>query len=615
LQTHNVDLIEMSFINKIMSIFTKTYNKIINNVSNTLFDDIQKVNQVAVIYKDISSEQINSYAKNTKNMDTDLLYENIFIIRDGISDDIINKLDFKSIGLKSKGNPIFVSDIGDSIFVYVENSNFDDIVNLLKNNILLNKKVVNHINSKMNTNITIDDSNIVSTKIISSKQNKITIDDDLITISQRYDNNSLIEIISSYIDVMTRQGFVVKENLYRYVDDININLSKEERKQAFIDILQEKMTTQLILDYNIFNQLQQDFGYEKFKDLFSRLKEKNIRLYVCVSNNNNVKDIVNNEFVSGYIMFDETDLEKVNNGIENKNINCKIFDNLTFDSFDASFIAQTNSNTCNKIINTINSNIFKQPLIFRDSSIKEAVNNQRDTTIYNNFKSIFSVGKLTNILLSLKSNYNSKKFISTYKISELAESFDKDDVNSLLDLYKQYFNKDKEISIKSYKKFINILNKCESLKKFFDVSELSKISNLDSFIENIIFRIKVADILKDQDKNMGLKNIKYEDILSKALRVKLINSIEDTEIDNEVLKLLQIQDQLTKEQMLKKYIEDNIMKLTQRAFNNEKPDSIAINTIIFLMPYAEVADIEIDVNDMLDNQHDLNLTRSILSAA
>ena len=578
---------------------------------NKSFLEIYNKQQIVQIFEEISVDKIDLYV-NEKKLQTDLSYERVFVINGDINENIKNKIQLKPLGVKVSGEQIYISNNTNSIFIYADNSNFDDIVSVLKNNSLLSKKIISNINSGFD----LDDVNITSVKVSKNlNKNNIEINDDLITISRQYDGNDLISIITSYIDVMTRQGFVVKENLFRYVDDINLNLSKEERKQAFIDILQEQMTPQLIIDYDILNQLQQDFGYEIFKDLVNKLKEKNIRLYVSISDKSNIKELVDNEFISGYIIFDKTDFENINNGVESKNIICTIFDNLTFDSFEASFIAQTNSNTCNKIMDTINSNIFKQPLIFRDSIIKHAVNNQRDTIVYNNLKSIFNVGKLTNILSNFRSTYNSKKFISTYKISELAESFDKDDINLLLDLYKKYFNKDKKMSTKSYIEFINILNKCEPLKKFFNVSELSKISNLDSFIENIIFRIKVSDILKDQGKEMGLKNIKYEEILSKALKIKFVNSIEDSEIDNEVLKLSQIQDQLTKEQTLKKYIEDNIMHLTQRAFNSERPDPIAINTIIFLMPYAEVADIEIDVSDMLDKQDDLRSIKSILSAA
>lgn len=578
---------------------------------NNSYFGIYNKKQIVQIFEEIPVEKIDLYT-NGKQLQTDLLCEKVFIINGNINEDIKAKINLRPLGVKVSGEQIYVSDNTSSIFIYADNSNFDDIVNTLKNNSSLSKKVISNINLDVDLN----DVNIIPVKISNNlNKNSIEISDDLITVSNQYDNIDLIEVLSSYVDVMTRQGFVVKENLFRYVDDINMNLSKEERKQAFIDILQEQMTTQLIIDYNIFTQLQQDFGYEIFKDLINQLKEKNIRLYVGISTENSVKDLANNEFISGYIMFDKTDFENVNNGVESRNIVCTIFDNLTFDSFEASFIAQSNSNTCNKIMDAINSNVFKQPLIFRDSSIKQAVNNQRDTTVYNNLKSVFSIGKLTNILSNLKSNYNSKKFISTYKISELAESFDKDDINLLLSLYEKHFNKNKKMSVESYREFIDILSKCENLKKFFNVSEISKISNLDLFIENIIFRIKAADILKDQGKEIGLKNIKYEDILSKALKIKFINNIEDGQIDNEVLKLSQIQDQLTKEQILKKYIEDNITNLTQRAFNNEKPDSIAINTIIFLMPYAEVADIEIDVNDMLDKQYDLRLTKSILSAA
>ena len=606
--TIEVEYKNSSFSNKVMSRFFNFYVGIMGIIFS-FFSIKQKNNkQVAVVYKEISANQIYQYANLKK--EEGMLYENVFIIKDKISDDIAKKLKFKPLGIKINGNKIFVSSSNESIFVYSDNSNFDDLVSVLKNNISLRKEIIKRMNSNFSSNMDFDTENIVPVKLTSNADIDVGTEEDLIIISEKYSSFEMLELLTSYMDIMTRQGFVVKESLFRYVDDFDINLTKEERKKEFINILRQQMTTQLIFNLDTLNQIQNDFGNEIFAELIKQLQEQNIRIYILVSDKNNIKDVMENKFISGYILFDDS----LNNEQESKNIKCKIFDSLTCDDFEATFVAQSNSNTCSKIISILNTNMLKQPLIFRNSCIKEAVIKQRDTTIYSDFKSIFNLGRISSIVSDMKAEYSSKKFVDTYTIKDLAETFEEQDIMTLLKLYKEIIS-NKNISSEKYNEIIKILRKDKALNKFFEVSDKSKIKNLDLFIDNIIFRIVVANILKQQDKEMGLKNKKYEEIMAKALRIQFINGFDSNTIDREVLEITKINDQLLKEKTLKQYIEDNIAKLTQRAFNKEQPDSIALNTIIFLIPFAETADIIIDVTNMYIQQHDLRLTKNILSAA
>lgn len=609
--TNDINYDKQNFTNNLMSQFISVYANITNIMVAFLGIKRKDVRQIMAIYKEISVNQITYYTNHRKK-EKDSLYENVFIVKDKIGEDSIAELKFKPLGIKVNGSRVFVSDKNGAIFIYSDNCDFDDLVTALRNNSLLKRKIIKCINSDFNAKINFDTANVISAKITSKTDIDVKVESDLITVSDKYGSYDLIELLSSYTDVMTRQGFIVKENLFRYIDDFDVNLTKEDRKKQFVNILRQKTTGQLVFDFDTLKRIDYDFGEKAFRKITEQLKEQNVKIYVFVSDKNKIKDIAENKFVSGYILFDDSDFANIND--KQENMKCKIFDSLTCDEFEATFVSQSNSNTCSKIISLLNANVLKRPMVFRNSSIKEAVSKQRDMTIYDNFKSIFDLGKINAILPDMRSEYNSKKLISTYTVKELAASFKEQDIESLLKLYKETFVDENSNSGK-YNEIIKILMQSESLNKLFEVSDKSKIKNLDLFIENIIFRIKAANVLKQQDKDMGLKNRKYEEILAKALKVRFINNFEDMTVDSEVLKIAAIKDQLAKEKTLKRYIEDNIINLTQKAFNEKQPDSVAINTIIFLMPYAETADILIDVTNMHIQQYDLRLTKNILSTA
>lgn len=593
-------------LNKIKSQFFNFYIGMIGIIFSFLGIKQKDNRKVMAIYKEIFANQIPNYMNQKK--ENNLVYENIFIIKDEINNDIIDKLQFKSLGIKINGNRVFISDNNGAIFIYSDNSNFDDLVSALKNNVSLKNKIIKHINSDYNMDISFNTENIVFAKIVSGEEDSVKVQDDLITVSGKLGSYNLFELLSSYMDVMTRQGFIVKENLFRYMDDFDINLTKKERKEEFINILKQQIMAQLIFDFDTLNQIQSDFGNEIFEELLKQLQEQNIKIYVFISDKNQIKDVYKNKFISGYVLIDGLEEQ------ENKNIKCKLFDCLTCDEFEITLVAPSNSDTCPKIISLLNANILKQPLVFRNSCIKKAVIKQRDTTIYAKFKSMFSLGRITTMVSDMKSEYNSKQFANTYTIKELAASFEEQDLRKLLEFYKN-ITSNKDLNSRNYSEVIKILKKCETLNKFFEVSDKSKMKNLDLFIENIIFRIMAASVLKQQDKDIGLKNKKYEELLAKALKFKFVNNFENNDINDEVLRISEIKDELLKEQTFKQYIEDNIMELTQKAFNKEHPNPIAINTVIYLMPYAETADIIIDMENMYIQQNDLRLTKNILSAA
>jgi hypothetical protein len=156
------------------------------------------------------------------------------------------------------------------------------------------------------------------------------------------------------------------------------------------------------------------------------------------------------------------------------------------------------------------------------------------------------------------------------------------------------------------------------LKRFFDVNALSDGGAASVFIDLIIFRIAAAKQLALEGKTTGLKNREYEDILAKALKIMMFDIGSDTgdDMDTEVIRLAGVPDSYEKEKNLADYLKNNIGTLTQRAFSNTEPDTRAVNTLIFLIPFAEANDIEIDITKLAVDQKDIIIkAKAVLSAA
>jgi hypothetical protein len=300
-----------------------------------------------------------------------------------------------------------------------------------------------------------------------------------------------------------------------------------------------------------------------------------------------------------------------------------ITDSFTNDTTEAMFGAD--SDTVQKIIAVITANVSKQPIIFKNSLLKKAINTEQDTTLSGILKDIFTFGKIQNIISAVKSKYTAKKISQTYSIKNLAESFDDKSVAKLLQIYSDYVNISSEhqnIKLKVYKAIVSMLSqKNDKLKQFFSINNLidsTQTSKDEMFLDQIIFRIAVANELAKNGKEMGLKNQEYENVLAQAIKTRTLISTNNSaeNIDNEVMQITNTNNGYERERMLKEYLENHIGQLTQRAFAEMEPDSKAVNTLIFLIPFAQANDIEIDITSLALTQHDIMInTKSILSAA
>jgi hypothetical protein len=88
------------------------------------------------------------------------------------------------------------------------------------------------------------------------------------------------------------------------------------------------------------------------------------------------------------------------------------------------------------------------------------------------------------------------------------------------------------------------------------------------------------------------------------------------DMDSEVIRLAGVPNSYEKEKNLADYLKNNIGTLTQRAFSNTEPDARAVNTLIFLIPFAEANDIEIDITKLAVDQKDIIIkAKAVLSAA
>lgn len=587
------------------------FKSIINIFAKPSQDVFQKI---GIIYRNISVNEINKTTNLFKNFKQNIgtvLYENVFVIKDAMDTQTAESLNFQPLGIKINDNNVYISNIQNIIYLYVENTNYDDTVNMAKNNTYIQNAIIKHINKTNDISISLDKADFISAKIVAGDTDSILQEEGLLTVYTQSDIYQQQEILAMYSDITTRYGFAVRESIFRYIDDFKItDREKTDRIKEFTNIIdqQKNISCQLVLDYNVYNQLIEDFGLEQFNLLLERAKSKNISIHILVADKTQKENVAENKSVSGFIeMIDDTTY--------------MITDSLTHEDVIAKF--EQNCDTVEKIISAINNNIAKQPIIFKNSHIEKAINTEQDNTLSGKLKDIFAFGRITNIISEVKEKRLTQKVADTYSVESLAKSFTEQDNQVLLELYQKWSTDNLQ---QDYEQLVKILTKNDKLKQYFDFNKYAIgdyeqiIKNNSAFIEQIIFRIAMAQELLKYGKEIGLKNKEYEAVLTQVLKSKFIGNIvnkSSTDIDKSVTDILSANyDDLTKEKMLKKYLDDNITQLTERALSKtQEKDIVAINTLILLIPYAEVADIKIDIVNISLTQHDLRLTKEVLSAA
>lgn len=597
-----------NFYNSVLSFF-KSITGIFSKQTDGVF------RKVGIIYRAVSLNQINNTAALFGNIQQTtsgnaVLYENICIIKDHLDAATAEKLNLQPLGLRINGNETYISVFSNIVYLYAENTSFDDIINAANNNADIRLKVIEHINALNKTALSADKTDFVPVKIVQSDNNSVSQNGNIVTIYTNSDIYSQQSVVLDYNDVTTRYGFAVRESIFRYMDDFAIKTKdKTERMKDFKNMIdqQKNISCQLILDYDAYAQLSEDFGQEQFKSILEQTKQKNISIHIFITNAAQKEFISGNKLIAGFVeMTDET--------------NCLVTDSLTGENTEAKL--ELNCDTVTKIISAINGNISKQPIIFKNSLLTKAVNAEQDTTLSGRLKDIFAFGKISNIISEVKEKRFMQKITETYSIESLSKSFTEKDVREILAIY-QKWSLDKQQT--GYEQIAGILSKNDKLKQFFNFNKYAfdnyekTAENNADFMEQITYRIAAALELMKHGKEIGLKNKEYESVLAKAIKVKFIAD-SDNKLQNYDKKAADIlygsYDELTKEKMLQKYLDSNIINLSQRAFQkNQDADIAAVNTLIMLIPYAEAADIQIDVMDISFTQYDLRLTKQVLSAA
>ncbi|MDD5021238.1 MAG: hypothetical protein PHR82_03755 [Endomicrobiaceae bacterium] len=583
-----------------------------DSILNIFTEKNEKSQKVGAVYRKIFADNI-IYNDTEPQLIDGVMYTDIFVIDSVPDNNTVQKLNLKSAGLEINGNGVYIGLIKNTIYLYADNCSYDDIINCVKDSDVINRQIASSINDFYGKKLLPDNLDIIGVKLVSGEKE---------TIKQQ--NNGLVEIeitssgartvyeiAGSYIDIITRYGFVVKESIFRYIDDFNVSKNQKERISDFINIIeqQKNISCQLVFSYETYKQLLADIGIDKFNDILLQAKSKNVLVYVLVQDNIKKNEIKKNTMLLGYV--------EIING------KYMITDSFTNDTTEALFGAD--SDTVQKIIALITSNISRQPIILKNSLLKKAINSEQDTTLSGILRDIFAFGKIQNIISAVKSKYTAKKISQTYSIKSLAESFDDKTVGELLRIYSDYVNitpENTNIRLKVYKEIVAMLSeKNKQLKQFFSFNDLAdevQTSKDEMFLEQIIFRISAANELAKNGRETGLKNQEYENVLAQAIKMRtfgLVNDIYD-EIDNEFMQVISKNNEFERERILAEYLENNIGQLTQRAFAETEPDSKAVNTLIFLIPFAQANDIEIDITSLALKQHDIMInTRAILSAA
>lgn len=564
--------------------------------------------KTAVIYEKIFADNI-FYNNSTPEISDGVVFAPVFVIEGPLTENSSKKLSLQPAGIKINAEPLYYSVVENVLYLYAEGCSYNDIVASVQKSAFIRKQVSLCVNKIYGRKIKSENLDIKEIKILkgglqSLKYNNAGIVE--ITLNN-FDTSKIKDLAVSYIDSTARYGFAVRESVFRYIDDFNVSADKKDRVNNFISIIesQKNVSCQLILDYEVYRQLVSDIGLEKFNEILSQAKSKNVSVYVFVSSELQKTDISGNSLLFGFV--------------ENTDGKYFITDNFTKDSSEAAFAYDCDS--VQKIISFMEANIAKQPVIFKNSLIKKAVDSEQDTLLSGMLREIFSAGRLINTISAAKSKYSAGKIAKTFSVKELSESFDDNTFDRIKKLYGAYVNLSdgEELKAKLYAEITALLSMNNAgLKRFFDVNALSDGGAASVFIDLIIFRIAAAKQLALEGKTTGLKNREYEDILAKALKIMMFDIGSDTgdDMDTEVIRLAGVPDSYEKEKNLADYLKNNIGTLTQRAFSNTEPDTRAVNTLIFLIPFAEANDIEIDITKLAVDQKDIIIkAKAVLSAA
>jgi len=564
--------------------------------------------KTAVIYEKIFADNI-FYNNSKPEISNGVVFAPVFVIEGILTGNSAKKLNLKPAGIKINAQPLYYAVVKNVLYLYAEGCSYNDIVASVQKSSFIKKHVSFCLNKAYGKRIKTKNIDIQELKISKGgldalKYNNAGIPE--ITLN-KLEPSRVRELAVSYIDSAARYGFAVRESVFRYIDDFNVSADKKDRINNFISIIesQKNVSCQLILDYEVYRQLVSDMGLEKFNEILSQAKSKNISVYVFISSELQKADISGSSLLYGFV-------ENINGGYF-------ITDNFTKDSSQAAFASDCDS--VQKIISFMEANVSKQPIIFKNSLIKKAVDSEQDTLLSGMLREIFSAGRLINAISAAKSKYSAGKIAKTFSVKELSESFDDETFDRIKKLYGTYVNLSdgEELKAKLYSEITALLGTNNAgLKRFFDVNALSDGGADSVFIDLIIFRIAAAKQLAIEGKTTGLKNREYEDIMAKALKIMMFDIGNDTgdDMDAEVIRLAGVPNSYEKEKNLAEYLKNNIGMLTQRAFSNTEPDARAVNTLIFLIPFAEANDIEIDITKLAVDQSDvINKTKAFLAAA
>ncbi len=568
--------------------------------------------KTAVIYQKIFADNI-FYNNSKPEISDGVVFAPVFVIEGVLDANSARELNLKPAGIKINDEPLYYALVKNVLYLYAEGCSYNDIVASVQESTFIKKQISVGLNKSYgrrikSKNIDIQELKISKGGLQSLKYNKAGIVE--ITLNN-LDSSRIKEMAVSYIDSTARYGFAVRESVFRYIDDFNVSADKKDRISNFINIIkyQKNISCQFILDYEVYKQLVSDMGLEKFNEILSQAKEKNVSVYIFVSSELQKKDLSDNSLLYGFI----------------EHIDGRYFitDNFTKDSSEAAFASDCDS--VEKMINFMEANITKQPVIFKNSLIKKAVDSEQDTLLSGMLREIFSAGRLINTISAAKSKYSAGKIVKTFSVKELSESFDDANFDIIKKLYGTYVNLSdgEELKAKLYSEITALLGMNNaSLKRFFDINTLSDKTDSGGtasvFIDLIIFRIAAAKQLAIEGKTTGLKNREYEDILAKALKIMIFDIGNDTgeDMDAEVIRLAAAPNSYEREKNLAEYLKNNIGMLTQRAFSKAEPDARAVNTLIFLIPFAEANDIEIDITKLaVDQSEVINKTKAFLAAA
>lgn len=501
------------------------------------------------------------------------------------------KFGFENSGVKIDGKSIWISSESSSLVIFVESNNFAEIGEAIKNkNRKINRTLSKLIKTKMGINI----------KPQNIEIDWINIDADQDRTSMTYDENgevrlnlsaedsnlgaNLFDFITGIRAVQNADKAAAIQNIYYLLD----NIESLGDLSACLDDFQRIGNGQIILDYSV---IKNNLSEKKIREFFNAAHSNGIKVIADLTNSDMTLESCIDIGFDGYMAFNA---DKKNYYIHDFALSTETEANIVENYTDSKELEEELSKT-------------QGIKIIKNSQIVETLANDR--SIIDRFGFMHML-KGSRLLAVLKKDIYSESFIknAAYNLKEDYIPSIKDEslrAELIIALENKDIERAKEIlsvvsnhAISAYmdKIYNNVNDKNEALLRQLDF--------LEAITEKMLVKQEVVG---------ELVNKELEKTLGKALRIRLYEKIKGDNNDSKIISADEFRAKVSPD-TLEWELDRKINELAMKGFD-AKPDTVALNSIIELIPAIADVRFNIKVSSESLKGFDVRSMQNILSAA